>query len=164
MGYRLGLELELGLGLGLGLGVGVESGVNVRVTVGFRLGLGAVSAGAGKRGVGHGALMLPQAPLRLLWLAVLLTLFRPEPKGRRRASNLMVVEAVVVGAAVTWQSVARASDMGGIAILCVPWYKETNMFLDSTRRFYTRVATESVIRNTLWVSGSGTTAPVQNRV
>ena len=108
--------------------------------------------------------MLPQAPLRLLWLAVLLTLFRPEPKGRRRASNLMVVEAVVVGAAVTWQSVARASDMGGIAILCVPWYKETNMFLDSTRRFYTRVATESVIRNTLWVSGSGTTAPVQNRV
>ena len=84
--------------MGLGLELGLESGFKVRVSV--REGLGAVTAGAGKQGVGHGALMLPQAPLRLLWLAVLLALFkpttRPEPKGRRRASNL-----VVVGAAVT---------------------------------------------------------------
>ena len=80
----------------MGLALGLESGLKVRPG----RGLGTITAGAGKQGVGHGALMLPQAPLRLLWLAVLLALFRPttrpEPKGRGRASNL-----VVVGAAVT---------------------------------------------------------------
>ena len=86
--------------------------------MGLGLGLGAVTAGVGKRGVGHGALMLSQAPLRLLWLAVLLALFRPttrpEPKGRGRASNLVVVRA-----AVTEQSVARVINMnmwfGGVS-------------------------------------------------